>query len=244
MNLSEEIQARLHKINSSVALSYINDGTFPDEYAFYHRLGRSFRTEFAATEHEFSIVLFERTDKLDYENCYARGIFKNIDRLVNVIGLWVGKQQDILELKAKFDELELFTDFDFKNPNQEIDAAWTKVKNMFFNRTWFWEKPEWNSRYILMLNEAKKHNAFKNYFPFTSHYWLRFSIDKDLKETWTLDTFIFPTFYSEETPATLGKFYVSFDDEMSRKYFENLHEALDFYAEKLHETKPIKWSEN
>jgi len=116
---------------------------------------------------------------------------------------------------------------------------------MFFNTTKFWEYTEWQERYFELLNEAKRHRAFENYFPFTSHYWLRFSIDKDIKETWLLDTYIVPTMYSNETPNTLGKFYVSYNDKpLGGQFFETAKEGLDFYAEKLKEAKPIKWSAN
>lgn len=232
-------------MKSNVKLASTIDETFPDKYSFYKNSGRSFRTEFGSTKKEFSIVLYERTDKQNYENCFARGIFTDLDRLVVVIDLWVDKQKDTLEFKSKFDELELYSDFEIKNPNQDIDRAWTKVKNMFFNDTEFWKQTEWKERYLEMLNEAKRHKSFENYFPFTSHYWLRFSVDKDLKETWTLNTYIIPTMYSEEVPKTLGKFYVSFNDKpMGGQFFETVKEGLDFYADKLKEKKPIQWDKN
>ena len=101
---------------------------------------------------------------------------------------------------------------------------------------------EWKDRYVELLEEAKKYKAFRNYFPFTSHYWLRFSIDNQMKETWTLNTYIIPTMYSDEIPATVGKFYVSYNDKpMGAQFFETAKEALDFYAQKLKETKAIRW---
>lgn len=113
---------------------------------------------------------------------------------------------------------------------------------MFFNNTEFWKQTEWNERYLEMLNEAKRHNAFESYFPFTSHYLLRFSIDKEIKETWPLFAYIIPVMYSIEVPKTLGKFYVSYNDKSNgRQFFKTVKEALDFYADKLKEIKPIKW---
>lgn len=245
VHLSNEIQERLDKLKSNVKLASTNDGTFAGKYSFYNKSGRSFRTEFAKTDKDFSIVLYERTDKQNYEDCFARGLFTDLERLTTVIDLWVDKQKDILEIKSEFAELELYSDFEVKNPNQDIDKAWTKVKNMFFNDTGFWKQAEWRKRYFEMLNEAKRHPAFQNYFPFTSHYWLRFSIDKYIKETWTLDTYIIPTMYSDEVPNTLGKFYVSFNDKpKGGQFFETVKEGLDFYADKLNETKPIKWDRN
>ena len=245
MHLSNEIQRQLDKLKSNVKLASTIDGTFPDKYSFSNKTGRSFRTEFASTDKNFSIVLFERTDKQNYEDCFARGLFNDLDRLAAVIDLWVDKQNSISEIKSKFDELEHYSDFEFNNPNPNIDKAWTKVKNMFFNNTKFWKETEWNKRYLEMLNEAKRHKAFENYFPFTSHYWLRFSIDKEIKETWPLDTYIIPTMYSVEVPNTLGKFYVSYNDKlMGGQFFETAKEALDFYAEKLKEKKPIQWDKS
>lgn len=232
-------------MNSNVKLSSTIDGTFPDKYSFYNKTGRSFRSEFASTYNNFSIVLYERTDKQNYENCFARGLLNNLDKLASIIDLWVDKHIDISKIKTKFDELELYSDFEIKNPNEAIDKAWTKVKNMFFNDTTFRKHTEWNERYLEMLNEAKRHKAFESYFPFTSHYWLRFSVDKNIKETWTLYTYIIPTMYSDEIPNTLGKFYVSFNDKpMGGQFFDTAKEALDFYAEKLKELIPIKSDTN
>jgi len=245
VHLSTEIQKRLDRLNSSVKLASTIDGTLPERYSYYNKPGKTFGAEFGPTEASFSIVLLEKTDGQKYENCFARGLFTDLDRLATVIDLWVDKQSDIDIIKKEFPEIELYLDFEFKNTNDDIDKAWTKVKNMFFNDNGFWQFSEWKERYFELLNEAKKHIAFENYFPFTSHYWLRFSIDKDIKETWMLDTYIVPTMYSDEVPNTLGKFYVSYNDKpMGGQFFETAKEGLDFYAEKLKETKPIKWVTN
>ena len=229
-------------MNSPIELATTIDGVLPDKYAFYDKPGRSFRTEFASTNQEYSVVLFERTDERNYENCYARGLFVNLDLLAKVIRLWVGEQMGISEIKVDFEELELYEDFEYQNSNPTIDKAWTKVKNMVFNDTGFWKDIEWNNRYFEMLTEAKKHKAFQRYFPFTSHYWLRFSIDSELKETWTLDTYIIPVMYSKEVPPSLGKYYVSYNNQpMGGRFFEGLKDALDFYANKLEEIKPRNW---
>jgi hypothetical protein len=114
---------------------------------------------------------------------------------------------------------------------------------MFFNDTEFWKFSEWKERYFELLNVAKKHKAFESLFPFTSHYWLRFSLDKDIKETWTLNTFIIPAMYSDEIPNTVGKFYVSYNEKpMGGEFFESAKDALDFYARKLNEIEPLKWN--
>lgn len=218
------------------------DGDFPGMYAFNKNKGRSFRVKFGPTENEFSIVLFERTEKLSYEDCAARGLFTNIDNLATAIDLWAGQQKDISEIRYQFEELELYKGFEYIHPDNDIDRAWTKVKNRLFNNTEFWRHPEWEERYEVMLREAKKHKAFIEYFPFTSHYLLRFSLDQLIRETWPLDYYIIPVMYSEEVPETLGKFYVSYHWETKDgKFFDSVKEALDFYAEKLKENKPTRW---
>lgn len=104
---------------------------------------------------------------------------------------------------------------------------------MFFNDNEFWKYAEWKERYFELLNEAKRHKAFANYFPFTSHYRLRFSVDKDIKETWTLD-YIIPTICSNEIPDTLGKFYVSYNEKpVGGRFFETAKEALDFLRRQI-----------
>lgn len=245
MHLSNEIQGSLNKLNSNVKLASAIDGTFPDKYSFCNNSGRRFRTEFALTDKDFSIVLYERTHKLNYENCFARGLFTDLDRLSSVIDLWVDKQKDISDIKSRFDELELYVEFEYRNLNQDIDKAWTKVKNMFFNDTLFWKQIEWNCRYTELLNEAKRHKAFENYYPFTSHYYLRFSIDEAINETWPLDIYIIPTVYSDEIPNTLGKYYVSYNEKpLGGQFFETAKDGLDFYADRLKEIKPIEWNRN
>jgi len=242
VHLSAELQNELDKLNSSVELAATINGAFPDRYAFYGKEGKSFRTEFAATENEFSIVLFVTAGKLKYENCFARGLFHDIKSLAAVIDLWVGKRKDIQEIKTQFDELELYREFETKNANPRVEKAWTKVKNMHFNDTLFWRDTDWNERYLEMITEAKQHPSFQNLFPFTSHRMLRFSVDSELHETWVLGIHIVPTMYSKEVPEILGKFYVSYNDQpMGGRFFNSAKQALDFYAKKLDEIKPIRW---
>ncbi|NRD19004.1 hypothetical protein HNV08_03010 [Winogradskyella eckloniae] len=243
MHFSKEIQRILTETNSKVKLAKTIDGILPNRYAFYNKYGRSFRAEFAQTDKDFSIVLFERTKKQDYEQCFARGIFNDLKRLSEVIDFWVGEQKSISEIKSEFNELEIYENFDFENSNSDIEKAWNKVKNMFFNDTKFWENTEWKNRYLKMILGAKKHTEFKELFPFTSHYWLRFSPRKEfITECWPLDTYIVPIFHSKEQPKELGNYYVSTDENKDGDYFSDLNDALDFYASKLKETEPIKWN--
>lgn len=245
MHLSKEIQGILVGLKSDIKLAETMDGTLPDQYAFYNKKGRSFRAEFAQTDKEFSIVLFERTEKQNYEQCFARGIFNNLNRISKVIDLWVGKQKPISNLKTEFKELEIYQDFDFQNSNPDIEKAWNKVKNMFFNDTKFWKNIDWRNRYLEMLIGTKRHPEFQNLFPFTSHYWLRFSPKKDfITECWTLDTYIITIMHSTELPKELGNYYVSESENIDGNYFAELKEALDFYSSILKKTEPIKWTTN
>lgn len=57
-----------------------------------------------------------------------------------------------------------------------------------------------------------------------------------------MNTYIIPTFYSNEVSETLGRFYVSYNDKsMGGYFFETVEEALNFYAAKLSETNPVRW---
>lgn len=243
MHLSREIQAQLYRMNSSVKLSDTIYGELPDNYAYLHEGICQFTAEFASSQNEFSIVLFGNKDDKEYNYCYARAVFRDIKRLALVINLWVTRQKNAIEIKQQFEEIELFENFKITNPNPDIEWAWTKVKNIFFRNLKFWDSQEWNGRYLELLNKAKEHIAFRDLFPFTSHYWLRFSVDKNITQTWELSTYIIPLFYSQEIPESLGKFYVSYNEKpQGGRFFSFLDEALDFYAEKLKETKPVHWT--
>jgi hypothetical protein len=242
MHLSNELQIQLTSLNSSVKVGATIYGDFPEKYAFLHEGNRNFSIEFAGSENEFAIVLYEFRHEQKYSYCYARGLFSDIKRLANVVDLWAGQQKSAADIKHQFDELELFTDFEFRHPDPGIDLAWMKVTNMFFNDRSFWKKVEWGNRYLDFLAKAKQHKGFQTLYPFTTHYWLRFSVDKEIKETWPLYVYIVPTFYAEGVSEASGKYYVSYMDEPAvGKYFETAEQALDFYAEKLNETKAIRW---
>ena len=237
MHLSKELNKHLAQLNSNVTLASIFDGTLPDKYAFSNKGKRKFHAEFASNENEFSVILYESTNKQEYENCFARGLFTDTGRLAILIDGWSGKREQVLKIKNNFDELEFFEESNLKNPNPEIEQAWRKIQNMFFSQPVFWRNPEWNHRYLVMLNEAKFHHAFQNYFPFRSHYLLRFSVDKELHETWNLSIYMIPP-----VQKTDGSFYVSYKEEsMSGEYFDTAKAALNFYADKLKEIKPTKW---
>lgn len=235
MHLSKELQNRLDSISSKVMLAKTIDGTFPADYSFMSGNGRQFRTEFGSSLTDFSIVLFERSTNLNYENCYARAVFKDLDKLARLIDLWVDKQVSVDKLAKEFSELELFRPFSPRHDNPDIEASWTKVKNMKFNETTFWKKTEWNERYEIMLLKAKEHKGFQNYFPFTSHYNLRFSVNKEITITWTLPLSIIPC-----VDTSKGLYEVSLSDS-DTKYFKDINVALDFFADTLKQIAPTDW---
>jgi hypothetical protein len=233
MHLSNEIQRRLTKLNSSVKLASTVYGDFPEKYAFHEGTTRSFRVEFASNFSTLSVVLFERTEQLKYEYCFARGLFTDTDRLATLIDFWVDKEKEVKEIKQHFDEIELFADFDFRNPNNDIDKAWTKIKNIFFNDTKFWEHAEWRIKYLEMLTVAKGHKNFENYYPFTSHYWLRFSPTKTITTANLMDYYILACFDTSK-----GEYCVSLACELKDAiYFKTANECLDFAYETYYKEK-------
>jgi len=65
VHLSNEIQKRLDRLNSSVQLATTIDGMLPGKYSFYDKPGKSFRTEFAMTKQVFqSFYMKEPTNKI------------------------------------------------------------------------------------------------------------------------------------------------------------------------------------
>jgi hypothetical protein len=160
-----------------------------------------------------------------------------VNRLARLINLWVDKQANIQALSNEFSELELFKPFAVKHPNPDIEAAWIKVKNSVFGDLNFWQKRDWHDRYEEMLKAARKFDSFGNYFPLTSHYNLRFSIDRDMRESWEFFYSIVPSFDKSK-----GNFCVEVSmDHDEAKYFEDIMDALDFYAVVLNAVNPTKW---
>ncbi|MEO3407165.1 DUF6193 family natural product biosynthesis protein [Mucilaginibacter sp. CAU 1740] len=235
MNLTIQLQEQLNNLKLRTKLSACDDGHFPAQYAFIRGGERQMRTEFAATNQQYSIVLYERTDKYKHEICFARGIFNSLERLAIVIDLWVDRLKDANEISDQFQELELYKSFSFKNPDPAIDKAWEKVKNMQFNDTEYWKKPEWQARYSEMLNAAKHYGVFKNLYPFTSHYALRFSKDESIRKVWNLFLNIEPSWHTNEKA-----FRVSYG-EKDVEVFDDINDALDFFATKMEEIVPLRY---
>ena len=234
--LSADLQSQLDKLNSNVQLSRIQGGEIPTDYAFLSGEGRRFRTHFANTQTMYSIVLFEQTPSLNYENNFARGVINDLGKLALLIDLWVDKRIDIAKLSMEFPELELFQPFSFIHPNPLIEAAWLKVKNHLFTDMKFWDNKDWHFRSESLLIAAKKHRSFETYFPLTSHYNLRFSIDKEKTESWEFYYSICPSYDTSK-----GAFCVQVSMEYEEaKYFEEVNTALDFYAAILTRIKPKK----
>jgi hypothetical protein len=229
-------------MKNAIKLALTIDKNEPSDYAFHHSIkSRSFRTEYARNENETSIVLFDRL-KTDYELCHFRGIITSIDRLAKLINDWLENQLSVEQIALKYNELEKFEDFGFKHPNPKIEAKWIKVKNMQFNELSFWKHQDWHNRYDIMLIEAKKRKEFAKLYPFTSLYWLRFSMNDKLTKTWQLGLHIVPTWDTSE-----GLYFVDYpinegDSSINPigRSFVDINEALDFYAAKLNEFKPIK----
>jgi hypothetical protein len=235
--LSKDLQDKLTKLGSTVELSKTIDGVVPTQYAFITGDGRTFSTIIASPT-KFSILLHERTPALKYEFCFGRGLINSLDSVAKIVDLWVDKKKDISEIMKLFPEIEVFKPFEFQHPNTDIEAAWTKVKNLKFSDEKFYEDPDWNARHETMLVAAKKHVAFKNYFPLLSHYNLRFSIDKDMKESW-------PFYYSivPSPDKSKGEYLVEISMEFKDgKYFPDIKSALDFYADFLSKIPATKWA--
>jgi len=235
--LSKDLQDQLDKLDSNIQLAATINGSIPTNYAFVNSGSFQFRTEFASKANEFSIVLFTKQSDLNYENCYARGVITGIERLALLIDFWVNKRIEITKISKQFRELEWFKLFSFYNTNSDIEAAWIKIKNIQFNNLGFWKYQEWNDRYEIMLNAAKRYKKFENLFPLTSHYNLRFSIDKEIKQSWEFYYSIVPAFDKQK-----GNYCVEISlNHDEAKYFDDINTALDFYSEVLSKIKPTVW---
>lgn len=123
----------------------------------------------------------------------------------------------------------------------EIAAAWVELENKIIDASKVdWRADyEWLTLYKVLIVAAKEHPYLQNYFPLTSHYCLRFSVDKHLHESW-------PFFYSIEPSYDLekGKYQVhtSLNSEDTR-HFDDVYSALDYLADWMHANKPIRWKD-
>ena len=227
------------EIGSSIELAKTIDNESPSNYAFYQPTKeRNFRVDFGEIANEFSTVFFDRTEKRNHEICYLRGRFDSIKRLADSIKMWVEDEETEENIANRFKELESFHFDDYENPNPQIEERWKYVKNRIFNDTEFWKNKDWEERYFKMVNAAKRKEEWKNYFPFTSHHWLRFSLNYDLTNTWELGLHIIPTWTTEN-----GNYHVGVPESESKEgfTFQELDEAIEFYDLKLKEYQPINW---
>ena len=242
MHLSKTLQKQLKKIGSSIELAKTFDNTLPSNYVFYEpNKARDFRVGLRRAHRQFTVVLLEKTGVRDFVICYFRGIFTSMNELAKAIKHWVEDEYDIDKIATRFPNLEKYIFDEFENPNPIIEARWKYVRNRFFEQYKFWEGGDREIRYFKMVDHAKRRDEWKNYYPFTSHYSLRFSLTDEISHTWVLSLNIVPTWCK-----TNGNYRVAVPQKENKAeedffYFEKLEEALDFYSVKLKEHQPIKW---
>ncbi len=240
MHLSNELQKKLKTINSSIELAKTIEEELPFSYAFFHPTGeRNFRVSFGKNKNQFSILLFDRTEKRNHEICYLRGIFNSMDDLAKVIKNWIEDEEEIDELANSFSNLERYKFDEIKNINDEIEVRWKYVRNSIFNNSEFWKNRNWEERYFEMIDKAKRKEEWKDYYPFTSHDMLRFSLDNEIKYTWVLSLNIIPS-----RDITKGNYKVSVPKEETNEeyYFDKLEDAIEFYDMRLKENQPVRWT--
>jgi len=226
-------------MDSTIQLAKTIDDDSPSMYAFYKPIKeRNFRVDYGLNSNEMSIVLFDRTNERNYEMCYLRGIFKSKSELAKTIIKWIEEEIEIQELTKQQSNLERFEYDTYINPNDQIEKKWQYVKNSIFNDTKFWKNRNYELRYNEMLKMAKRKKEWSNYYPFTSHHLLRFSLNPETTHTWVLGLHIAPTRNKDK-----GKYFVGVptDDGKEDHYFDELTNAIEFYESKLNEHKPILW---
>lgn len=236
MKIAVELQDFLEKIDSKIELAKTIDDKPPSNYAFYKpEKERSFRVNFGKTLHEYSVIYFKIQEKNEF--CCLRGIFNSMERIAISIKNWVEDEKTSNEIANRFSELESFEYDDYENPNSKIEKRWVSIKNFVFNDRWFWENRNWEQKYFKMIRMAKGIEEWKDFYPFTSHYMLRFSLNEKNSYTWKLGLNIIPT-----RDEAKGKYLVNIPEEKNNKcYFNNLEKAIEFYGIKLKEYLPIKW---
>ncbi len=240
MHLSNDLQKLLKSINSPIELAKTIDNESPSSYAFYNpKKDRNFRIDYGRNKEEYSIVLFDRTEERSHEICYLRGLFSSLSKIADLISCWIDREEGIRQIEIRFEELEGFQFDEYENPNPIIETMWKYVKNNVFNNTKFWTNRSWEERYFKMIDKSKRNESWKDYFPFTSHDLLRFSLDEQLRHTWVLDLNIVPSW-----DIAKGNYKVSVPEQESKEgyYFDRLEDAIGFYEKKLNEYQPIKWN--
>ncbi len=239
MNLTKEIIRALEERSAKIKPALRMDGSFPEDVAFlFPELGRGFDFEMTINFDVYSFTLFEKRKDLDYFYCHARGMVSGLSEMADLIIDWCDRNAAVEELNSKYSGLESFMPFIPKHKNERIEKAWVKVKNSTFNDSGFWKRIEWLNLNDMILSEARRMAEFENYYPFTSHDCLRFGIDENLTETWTLGLIIQPSIIAEK-----GRFQVSHEGIINEapKYFDDVTEALRFLKRKMIEQQPIKW---
>ena len=86
MYLTNELQKHLLAIGSSILLYNSFESPVPPNYVYYIPTSdRNFRMDFGRSTKEYSIVLFIRSEKQNYEMCHLRGLFTSLHRLAQVV---------------------------------------------------------------------------------------------------------------------------------------------------------------
>ncbi len=121
----------------------------------------------------------------------------------------------------------------------EIETAWMileeKLKQSSLEE--YGAEQDWIDLYWTIIRAAKEHSYLQTLFPLTSHHCLRFSVDKQLHESW-------PFFYCIEPSRDLnkGKYVVHTSLETADYvYFEEVDTALEYLIIQMKATLPTKW---
>jgi len=239
MNLTKELIRKLDKRSARAKPSLRMDGSFAEDHAFlFPELGKGFVFEKTDTKDKYAFTLIERKSKLDYSFCHARGFVIGYDEIVDLIIEWCDKDTCVEELSLRNSEMVPFKPLLPKHNNRKIEEAWVKVKNSTFNDTGFWKRIERLDLNDKIIVAAREMAEYENYFPFTSHDNLRFSIDEMLTETWALSLAIQPSGDFKK-----GNYMVSYKEDYNEppEYFYDVKKALCFLNEKMLEQKPVKW---
>ncbi|MEM6803791.1 MAG: hypothetical protein AAF696_20465 [Bacteroidota bacterium] len=239
MHLSKELQQALKRLGSSIELAKTIEGDLPENYVYYYPdTDRNFRLDFTRSTEEYALVLFDKMEVLNYEFCQLRGLFTSLSEVALLLKNWIEDAYSMDKLASSFPGLESFELDEYEHPDPTIEARWRYVKNRIFNDTAFWKQRDWEERYMKMLHSAKRKEAWKNYYPFTSHNLLRFSLNNELTYVWELSLSLVPCWNTERGNYQLG---LPEAEKNKMLYFDKLEDAINSFEEKLKEYAPRKY---
>lgn len=228
MDLSENLQLELKNIGSKIQLAQVAN----PEYATLRSNGRNFNVKYNY-DNTYLIRLCEENLLYKYNFCHGKIVINNLLDVAQIASKWIDESIQIILLKGKYKNLLLFEALP-SHDNPTIENYWIKIQNRLF--AWAFNNSK-DKFYFELIKNAKKHFAFTNYFPFTSHDSLRFSLDEKITHTWTLDHVI--DVYETQDGYKYGV-TLSFENG-EKRLFEDVNAALDFYAEILKTNPPINW---